>query len=127
MPTLARSAAMASPISFGFAKDGQVPELERLLAAVIPGDVFDSLGEPGLFQKIAGSLRIVFPILQVPVVSPEGGRLELRGDQTRSAVQRVHDPFLVDGMGNGLPDAPVLEFLHFVVEAQVASSVGRSQ
>ena len=84
-------------------------------------------GKPGLLEQLLGLGRAVLVALEVLVVAPQRRRLELRRGQAGAAVQRVDDRLPVDGVGEGLAHALVLELLHLVVEGDVAGGVGRAQ
>src|SRR6266850_1360492 len=81
----------------------------------------------GLAEQRLRLSRAVLVVLQLAVVAPERGGLELAGDEPGAAVERVDDPALVDRLGEGLAHALVLELLHLVVEGDVARRVRGAQ
>jgi hypothetical protein len=81
----------------------------------------------GLAQERLRLARAVLEVLELAVVAPERGRLELRGHHAGAPVEGVHDGSPVDGVGEGLADTLVLELLHLVVEGDVPRRVRRTQ
>src|SRR2546422_11265493 len=104
-----------------------VPEDERLPLPVVPRDLRDSLREPGSSEERLGLRRAVLEVSELPVVAPEGGRLELRRHEPRAAIERVDDGLLVDGVRERFAYPLVLELLHLVIERDVAGGVRRTQ
>src|SRR2546422_5019731 len=104
-----------------------VPEDQRLLLPVLARDLREPLREAGLPEKLPRSGRAVLEIFQLPVVAPERRGLELRRDEAGTAIERVHNGLLVDGVREGLADPLVLELLDLVVERDVAGGVRRTQ
>src|SRR5206468_11666824 len=104
-----------------------VPEHQRLFLAVLPRDIGQALRMAGLAEQRLRLSRAVLVVLQLAVVAPERGGLELAGDEPGAAVERVDDPALVDRLREGLAHALVLELLHLVVEGDVARRVRGAQ